>query len=110
MRGRADDAIAAGPLTIYPPEIEDVLIRHPGVAEAVVVPRPNNMGGVDLVGFIVGRPGLRHEDVEAHCIANLPAVKRPKSVYYLDAIPRTGNGKIDRPAIKEAAIRLAAKV
>ncbi len=110
MRGRADDAIAAGPLTIYPPEIEDVLIRHPGVAEAVVVPRPNNMGGVDLVGFIVGRPGLRHEDVEAHCVANLPAVKRPKSVYYLDAIPRTGNGKIDRPAIKEAAIRLAAKV
>jgi acyl-CoA synthetase (AMP-forming)/AMP-acid ligase II len=110
MRGRADDAIAAGPLTIYPPEIEDVLIRHPGVAEAVVVPRPNNMGGVDLVGFIVGRPGLRHQDVEDYCIANLPAVKRPKSVYYLDAIPRTGNGKIDRPAIKEAAIRLAAKV
>jgi len=110
MRGRADDAIAAGPLTIYPPDIEDVLIRHPGVAEAVVVPRPNNMGGMDLIGFIVGRPGLRHEEIEAHCIANLPAVKRPKSVYYLDAIPRTGNGKIDRPAIKEAAIRLAAKV
>ncbi len=109
MRGRADDAIAAGPLTIYPPEIEDVLIRHPGVAEAVVVPRANTMGGVDLVGFIVARPGLRHEDIEAHCIAHLPAVKRPKSVYYLDAIPRTGNGKIDRPAIKEAAIRLAAK-
>jgi acyl-CoA synthetase (AMP-forming)/AMP-acid ligase II len=109
MRGRADDAIAAGPLTIYPPEIEDVLIRHPGVAEAVVVPRPNNMGGVDLVGFIVGRPGLRHEDVEAHCIAHLPAAKRPKSVYYLDAIPRTGNGKIDRPAVKNAAIRLAAR-
>ena len=110
LRGRADDAILAGPLTIYPPEIEDVLMRHPGVAEAVVVPRPNETGGVDLIGFIVARPGLSHEDVTAHCITNLPPVKRPKAVYYLDAIPRTGNGKIDRPAVKDAALRLAAQV
>ncbi len=109
LRGRADDAILAGPLTIYPPEIEDVLMRHPGVAEAVVVPRPNAAGGVDLVGFIVARAGLSHEDVTAHCISHLAPVKRPKAVYYLDAIPRTGNGKIDRPAVKEAAVRLAAQ-
>ncbi len=110
LRGRADDAIAAGPLTIYPPEIEDVLMRHPGVAEAVVVPRPNQAGGVDLIGFIVARPGLLHEDVTAHCNSHLPPVKRPKTLYYLDAIPRTGNGKIDRPAVKQAALKLAAAV
>ncbi len=107
IRGRADDAVIAGSLTIYPPEIEDVITRHPQVAEAVIVPRPNAAGGVDLIGFIVGLPGLSHDELVAHCKAHLPAVKRPKSVYYLESLPRTGNGKIDRPAIKDAAMRLA---
>ncbi|HQU04748.1 MAG TPA: class I adenylate-forming enzyme family protein [Acidocella sp.] len=109
MRGREDDAFVAGELTVYPTEIEDVIMRHPDIAEAVIVGRPNKAGGIDLAGFIVGRNGLQHETVVAHCVATLPAAKRPRMIFYLDAMPRTGNGKLDRPALKEAAIRLGEK-
>ncbi|MDR3522453.1 MAG: class I adenylate-forming enzyme family protein [Acidocella sp.] len=106
MRGRSDDAFLSGDLTIYPPELEDVITRHPDIEEAVVVGRPNDVNGADLVGFFVVRNGLDHEAVVAHCRTNLPPAKCPKMVFYLDAIPRTGNGKIDRPALKRAAMRL----
>ncbi|OYV38636.1 MAG: hypothetical protein B7Z80_09500 [Rhodospirillales bacterium 20-64-7] len=106
MRGRSDDAFLAGDLTIFPPEIEDVITRHPDIEEAVVVGRPNKSGGSDLVGFLVVRNGLNHEAVVTHCMANLPPLKRLHMVFYLDAIPRTGNGKIDRPALKQSATRL----
>ncbi|HQT39081.1 MAG TPA: class I adenylate-forming enzyme family protein [Acidocella sp.] len=106
MRGRSDDAFLAGELTVYPPEIEDVITRHPDIEEAVVVGRPNGTGGSDLVGFLVVRNGLNHEAVVAHCMASLPPLKRPQMVFYLDTIPRTGNGKIDRPALKQTAMRL----
>ncbi|MDE8350007.1 MAG: class I adenylate-forming enzyme family protein [Acidocella sp.] len=106
MRGRSDDAFISGDLTVYPPELEDVITRHPDIEEAVVVGRPNGANGVDLVGFLVVRHGLDHEAVVAYCMANLPPAKCPKMVFYLDAIPRTGNGKIDRPALKQAAMRL----
>ena len=106
MRGRSDDAFLAGDLTVYPPEIEDVITRHPDIEEAVVVGRLNNSGGSDLVGFLVVRNGLSHEAVVAHCMASLPPVKRPLMIFYIDAIPRTANGKIDRPALKQSALRL----
>ncbi len=109
MRGREDDAFVAGELTVYPTEIEDVIMRHPDIAEAAIVGRPAKLGGIDLAGFIVGQNGLQHEAVVAHCMANLPPAKRPRMIFYLDALPRTGNGKLDRPALKEAAIRLGEK-
>ena len=106
MRGRSDDAFLAGDLTVYPPEVEDVITRHPDIEEAIVVGRPNQSGGSDLVGFLVVRNGLNHEAVVAHCMTSLPPAKRPLMIFYIDAIPRTANGKIDRPALKQSAMRL----
>jgi acyl-coenzyme A synthetase/AMP-(fatty) acid ligase len=60
-----------------------------------------------MVAYIVGKPGFRHEDIAAHCRTQIPADRRPKMIYYLEQIPRTGNDKIDRPALKAAAAREA---
>ncbi len=106
LRGRSDDAFVAGALTIYPQEIEDVIARHPDINEAIIVGRPDGKGLVELVGFLVVRDGLDHEAVVAHCMENLPPMKRPVAVRYMEALPRTGNGKIDRPALKQAALNL----
>ncbi|MDE8350008.1 MAG: class I adenylate-forming enzyme family protein [Acidocella sp.] len=109
LRGRSDDAFAAGELTVYPQEIEDIITRHPDIDEAIIVGRPDGNGLVELVGFLVVRNGLDHEAVVAHCMTNLPPMKRPVAVRYIEALPRTGNGKIDRPALKQAALNLATR-
>ncbi|MDR3522452.1 MAG: class I adenylate-forming enzyme family protein [Acidocella sp.] len=106
MRGRSDDAFVAGDLMVYPSEIEDIITRHPEIAEAVVVGRPAASGGIELGAFLVVRNSLAHEAVVAHCTAHLPEMKRPRFVLYVEQLPRTGNGKIDRPALKQAAINL----
>lgn len=107
LRGRSDDAFVAGALTVYPQEIEDIITRHPDINEAIIVGRPDGNGLVELVGFLVVRNGLGHEAVVAHCMENLPPMKRPVAIRYMEALPRTGNGKIDRPALKQAALSFA---
>jgi long-chain acyl-CoA synthetase len=94
-------------LTVYPQEIEDIITRHPDINEAIIVGRPDGNGLVELVGFLVVRNGLGHEAVVAHCMENLPPMKRPVESRYMEALPRTGNGKIDRPALKQAALSFA---
>lgn len=104
LKGRIADAINVGALTVYPQEIEDVLTQHPHVAEAAVVGRPGAQGE-DMVAFVVGKPGFRHLDIDAYCRSKLPANKRPKYLYYLDAMPRTANGKLDRPMLKTVPLK-----
>jgi acyl-coenzyme A synthetase/AMP-(fatty) acid ligase len=105
LEGRIADAIKIGALTIYPPEIEDVITQHPQVAEAVVVGRPGPMGVDEIYAFVVGKPGYRQEEINSHCRRKFTGLKKPKYVYYFERIPRTANGKIDRPALKAAALR-----
>lgn len=59
-----------------------------------------------MVAFVVGRPGYQHQSIATHCRKQLPPEKRPKYIYYLDKLPHTANGKIDRPALKAAPVRL----
>jgi len=103
LHGRAADVIRLAARSLYPGEVEDALTTHPRIAEAAVVGCPGPHGDDEPVAFIAGRGGLRHEEVVAHCRALLPPDARPKRVYYVSALPRTGNGKIDRPALKAQA-------
>jgi acyl-CoA synthetase (AMP-forming)/AMP-acid ligase II len=107
LKGRQADEITLGGSTLYPAEIEDVITQCASVAEACVVGRPALAGGDELVAFIVGRPGYRHEDIAAFCRTQLPPSQRPQLIYYLKQIPRTGADKIDRPALKAQALREA---
>lgn len=110
IRGRMADAIKIGSQTIYPAEIEDVLTRSKHVAEAAVVGRPGLGGGEDLIAFVVGTPGFRHHEVDEHVRRRLPEAKRPKFIYYLDALPKTDNGKVNRPALRAAPVNVTGRV
>ena len=105
LQGRAADAIRVNGSVLYPPAIEDALTRYKEIAEAAVVARAS-AGGTEIAAFIVPRPGFRQEMFWAHCAATLAPESRPKTLFQLAALPRTGNGKLDRPALKQQAAQL----
>jgi acyl-CoA synthetase (AMP-forming)/AMP-acid ligase II len=104
LEGRIADAIKTGNIVIYPQEIEDVMLEHKAVSEAAVVGRAGPQGE-DIVAFVVGRPGYKHAEIIEHCKKKLSVSKRPRFIYYLDALPKTGNGKVDRAALKTVPLK-----
>ncbi len=105
LEGRMAEAIQTGGKTIHPQEITDIIGQHPHVREVAVVGRPGTAGAEDIVAFIVARPGFQHRDIVSHCHKKLVASKRPKYIYYLDTMPKTGNGKTDLAALKNAPLK-----
>ena len=100
-RGRADDVIKAQGYRVAPQEVEAVLARHPDVAEVAccaieVTP------GVNVVGaFIVAREGVAPDAsaILAFAAGELADYKRPREVVFVQALPRTANGKVKRKAL-----------
>jgi acyl-CoA synthetase (AMP-forming)/AMP-acid ligase II len=105
LEGRIADAIKSGGQITYPPEIEAVMTQHPDILEVAVVGRTADQGGEDIVAFVVGRNGFNHQNIIAYCQANLPVAKRPRYIFYINEMPRTGNGKINRMALKTAPLQ-----
>jgi fatty-acyl-CoA synthase len=96
--------IKSGGENIYPAEIEQVLLRDPRVADAVVVRRPDATWGEVPVAFVARRDErLTEEDVIAICRANLAGYKRPKAVHFIaaDELPRSTTGKIQRHELEK---------
>ncbi|GHG96088.1 AMP-binding protein [Streptomyces rubradiris] len=95
---RADDMIVSAGYNIAGPEVEDALLRHPDVAETAVVGRPDEARGQVAVAYTVLRPGARPdpEALRAFLIAELAPYKCPREFVFLDALPRTATGKVQR--------------
>ena len=100
---RKKEMIIAGGFNIYPSEVEQVLLGLPGVADAVVIGLPDKYRGETVKAFVVLVPGsdLTAADVVEHCKADLTAYKVPKSVEFLDELPRTVVGKVQRRVLVE---------
>jgi acyl-CoA synthetase (AMP-forming)/AMP-acid ligase II len=97
IEGRADDTIIRGGENIAPAEIEDVLLEHPGVAEAAVVGVPDPEWGQRLVAVLVARgepsdPAELKEWVRAR----LRSSKTPDAIVFRDELPKTETGKLLR--------------
>ncbi|WDF36154.1 amino acid adenylation domain-containing protein [Streptomyces sp. T12] len=103
LRGRADGQLKIRGLRIEPGEIEGVLTAHPAVVQAAVVVREDGGGVRRLVGYVVGAGETDLAAVSAHCARQLPAHMVPEALVPLDALPMTGNGKLDRAALPEPA-------
>ncbi|MFI6391959.1 class I adenylate-forming enzyme family protein [Nonomuraea sp. NPDC050547] len=99
VRGRGDGAIQTGGATVVPEDVEAVLRRVPGVADAVVVGAPHPDLGA-LVCAVVEGP-VRRADLEAAARAGLDRVQRPRRWYAADTLPRTPTGKPARALIAE---------
>lgn len=106
--GRKDDMINVAGENVYPKEVEDLLLRHPDLRDACVVPAPHGMKGEVPVAFVVSRePGRPSEDdVKRYCLEHGAPYAHPRRVVFLDALPLGGTGKLDRNALKARAREL----
>jgi fatty-acyl-CoA synthase len=106
FRGRVDDLIVTGGENVYPREVEEILYRCPGVQEATVVDLPDAQWGNVVSAFVVkGSPDLTAETVDDFCRTNgeLASFKRPRHIYFLDALPTNPSGKVLKDELVERA-------
>ena len=102
IRDRIKDMIISGGENIYPAEIEDVLIAHPGVADAAVIGMPSARWGESPLAVVVrADPELDEATVLAHCDGRLARYKLPRQVLFTDAIPRNPTGKALKRMLRE---------
>ncbi|MFI0731827.1 AMP-binding protein [Streptomyces sp. NPDC021225] len=98
---RADDMIISAGYNIAGPEVEETLLRHPDVVEAAVTGRPDERRGTVVVAHVVLRPGASRTDEAVAALreftaAELAPYKCPREFVFLDALPRTATGKLQR--------------
>ncbi|MFF7447911.1 MULTISPECIES: AMP-binding protein [unclassified Streptomyces] len=95
---RADDMIISAGYNIAGPEVEDTLLRHPDVVEAAVVGRADEARGQVVVAYVVVKEGAERdaEALRAFVRAELAPYKCPREFVFLDALPRTATGKLQR--------------
>ncbi len=94
---RADLILVSG-FNVYPREVEDVLHRHPKVAEAAVVGVPHPYTGETVKAVVVLDPGVEAtgDELADHCGRFLARFKCPEVVVFTDALPRNADGKVLR--------------
>lgn len=103
LRDRSKDVVISGGSNIYPREVEEVLIAHPGVAEACVVGAPDEDWGEVVVAFIVGTASAA--DLDAHLLERIARFKRPKRYLHVDDLPKNSYGKVLKRALREQLAR-----
>ncbi|MEE2996477.1 MAG: class I adenylate-forming enzyme family protein [Pseudomonadota bacterium] len=103
VTGRVKDIILRGGASIAPLEIDAALMTHPDVHEAAVVGVPDRIWGEEIAAYVVRTDGADSstEDILAHAAAVLPEFKRPKTVEFIDALPKNERGKIRRDELKK---------
>jgi len=100
--GRLKDLINRGGEKVSPREIDEVLLAHPAIAEAVCFGVPHATWGEEVAALVVLRETATESDLLAHCEARLADFKRPKRIHITDVIPRTATGKIQRCVVAQA--------
>ena len=100
---RSKDLIISGGANIYPREVEEVLLRHPGVLEAAVVGPPDPEWGEDVVAFIVARDGHAIEPaaLDRFCLDHLARFKRPRAYLFEASLPKNNYGKVLKRSLRE---------
>ena len=103
--GRAATVIKRAGISIYPEEIEPVLCAHPSVSEAAIVGRPDGPEGDAVVAFVVSKGRLSEADLVDHLRREIVGHKQPQDIVFVDALPRTPSGKVNRGTLKDMALR-----
>jgi acyl-CoA synthetase (AMP-forming)/AMP-acid ligase II len=100
---RQVDMVISGGVNIYPAEIEAVLHAHPAVADAAVIGVPDDEWGESVKAVVQLRPGASAsaEELMAFCAERLAGYKKPRSVDFVDDLPRDAAGKLLKRAIRE---------
>jgi long-chain acyl-CoA synthetase len=105
LKDRSKDVIISGGSNVYPREVEEVLLRHPGVSEVSVVGQNDPEWGEVVVAFVVARGphGARPDSAEldALCLDHIARFKRPKAYRYVDALPKNSTGKVLKTELRK---------
>jgi acetyl-CoA synthetase len=105
-QGRSDDVFKAAGYRIGPSEIENCLVKHPAVANAAVVPKPDAERGAVVKAYVVlasghtGTPALV-EALQQHVRGRLAPYEYPKEIEFIDALPMTTTGKVQRKVLRD---------
>jgi len=103
VEDRLGDLIVTGGENVLPAEVEAVLLRHPDVADAAAIGRPDERWQEAVTGVVVLREGSDPDPdgLREHCAAELAGFKVPKRFEFVDALPRTASGKLLRRELRE---------
>ncbi len=103
LKDRSKDMIISGGSNIYPREIEEVLLTHPGVLEVAVVSRPHADWGEEVIAYVVAREGAEPTApaLDRLCLDNIARFKRPKSYRFVAALPKNNYGKILKTELRQ---------
>ena len=106
--GRTDDMFVCGGENVFPGEVEHLLERHPQIAQACVVPVPDEIKGEKPFAFVVLQAGgkLSEDDIKRYALEHAPAYQHPRQVCFLDVLPLAGPNKVDRKGLKRWAAEL----
>lgn len=104
-QGRADDVFKAAGYRIGPSEIENCLVKHPAVANAAVVPKPDTERGAVVKAYVVLAPGFAGDGalvkaLQLHVKGMLAPYEYPKEIEFIDALPMTTTGKVQRRVLR----------
>ena len=102
FRGRTDDMFNSGGENIYPKEVENLLITHPDICDASVVPMPHPVKGHVPVAMVtlLADAQAGETELKRHCLENGPAYAHPRRVLVVDDMPLNGAGKVDRNLVQ----------
>ena len=100
---RSKDLVISGGMNIYPREVEEVLLTHPGVQAVAVVGRPDPEWGESVVAFVVAEPGREPapEDLDRTCIERIARFKRPKEYHLVEQLPTNNYGKVLKRELRQ---------
>ena len=104
-QGRGDDMFKAAGYRIGPSEIENCLVKHPAVANAAVVPKPDAERGAVVKAYVVLAPGFAAgaaliDELQQHVRGKLAPYEYPKEIEFIDALPMTTTGKVQRRVLR----------
>jgi len=106
FEGRSDDLFKCSGMWVSPGEVEEAVLTHPAVLEAAVVAEADDKGATIAAAYVALRPGnsgsgaLAGQIIE-HAAKTLPRFKRPQRVHFMDALPRTATGKVQRFKLRQ---------
>ena len=104
-QGRADDVFKAAGYRIGPSEVENCLVKHPAVANAAVVPKPDPERGALVKAYVVLAPGYQAstqliDDLQQHVRGKLAPYEYPKEIEFIAELPMTTTGKVQRRVLR----------
>lgn len=104
LKDRSKDMIISGGSNIYPREVEEILLTHPGVGEVSVIGRPHPDWGEEVVAFIVKKQDeeISEAALDGLCLAEIARFKRPKAYYFLAELPKNNYGKVLKTSLRKS--------